>query len=105
MRIEEKRDNERYDGAPVTDWFRQDEEHALYVTLSATAKASSVMLDADNFSGAMSKFAQLRGPVDSFFDHVTVNCDDEKLRANRLRLLSEIRSTFARVADFSKIEG
>ncbi len=105
VRIEEKRDDKRYDGAPVTDWFQQDEEHALHVTLSATAKASSVMLDAQNFSGAMSKFAELRGPVDSFFDHVTVNCDDEKLRANRLRLLSEIRSTFDQVADFSKIEG
>jgi len=36
---------------------------------------------------------------------VTVNCDDAGLRANRLRLLSEIRSTLSRVADFSKVEG
>jgi glycyl-tRNA synthetase beta chain len=34
-----------------------------------------------------------------------VNCEDKKLRANRLRLLSQIRSTMEAVADFSKIEG
>jgi glycyl-tRNA synthetase beta chain len=46
-----------------------------------------------------------RGPVDEFFDKVTVNSDDAAERANRLRLLSRIRATLGIVADFSKIEG
>jgi glycyl-tRNA synthetase beta chain len=43
--------------------------------------------------------------VDAFFDKVTVNVDDVLARANRLRLLNEIRTATRAVADFSKIEG
>jgi len=43
--------------------------------------------------------------VDAFFEKVTVNVDDKSLRANRLRLLNEIREATGAVADFSKIEG
>ena len=53
----------------------------------------------------MTALADLRRPVDSFFDEVTVNTDDPALRVNRLRLLSRIRVTLDRVAVFSKIEG
>ena len=35
----------------------------------------------------MAALAQLRRPVDAFFDDVTVNCEEPDLRANRLRLL------------------
>ena len=38
-------------------------------------------------------------------DAVTVNADDGALRGNRLRLLSQIRSTLHKVADFGEIEG
>jgi glycyl-tRNA synthetase beta chain len=55
--------------------------------------------------GAMAELATLRDPVDDFFAGVTVNCDEPKLRENRLRLLSRIRATLNRVADFSQIEG
>jgi glycyl-tRNA synthetase beta chain len=53
----------------------------------------------------MHAIATLRPFVDAFFDKVTVNVDDAKLRANRLRLLNEIREATRSVADFSKIEG
>jgi glycyl-tRNA synthetase beta chain len=53
----------------------------------------------------MMTLANLRAPVDEFFDKVTVNAPEADLRANRLRLLSEIRHTLERVADFSQIEG
>ena len=49
--------------------------------------------------------AQLRAPIDAFFDKVTVNAEDAGLRINRLRLLNAIKATLERVADFSKIEG
>ena len=52
----------------------------------------------------MSALADLRAPIDAFFDAVTVNDPDPALRANRLRLLSTIRATLNTVADFSKIE-
>ena len=59
----------------------------------------------EDFEGAMSHLARLRPFVDAFFDKVTVNVDDQRLRENRLKLLNEIRATTRAVADFSKIEG
>jgi len=53
----------------------------------------------------MTAMASLRAPVDAFFDHVTINCVDAALRANRLKLLSHIGAVMGVVADFSRIEG
>jgi glycyl-tRNA synthetase beta chain len=53
----------------------------------------------------MSALASLRAPVDAFFEHVTVNADDASVRANRLKLLAQIRAALHEVADFSKVEG
>ncbi len=105
VRIEEKRDAKSYADAPEAGDFRQDEETALHAGLSASMKASSVALEEEDFTAVMGELAKLRAPVDAFFDEVTVNCDDPKLRQNRLRLLSRIRATLGNVADFSRIEG
>jgi glycyl-tRNA synthetase beta chain len=59
----------------------------------------------EDYAAAMSAMAKLRPHVDAFFDKVTVNVDERDLRANRLRLLNEIREATRAVADFSKIEG
>ena len=53
----------------------------------------------------MAALASLRGPIDAFFDKVTVNADDPGTRARRLNLLMRFRDAVNRVADFSKIEG
>ena len=53
----------------------------------------------------MEPMSSLRPPVDLFFENVTVNADDRRLRLNRLRLLNELRSAMHMVADFSKIAG
>ncbi len=105
VRIEEKRDGKSYADAPEAGEFRQDEETALHAGLSASLEASSVALEEEDFTAVMGELAKLRAPVDAFFDEVTVNCDDPKLRQNRLRLLSRIRATLGNVADFSRIEG
>jgi glycyl-tRNA synthetase beta chain len=59
----------------------------------------------EDFAAAMAALAGLRAPVDAFFAQVTVNDANPALRANRLRLLSRIRATLGRVADFTRIEG
>ncbi len=105
LKAEEKKDGEAYSGDPDPGQFEQDEEKALHKALqSATAEASKA-LDAEDFAAAMGAMAKLRGPVDAFFDKVTVNADDAKVRRNRLLLLSQIRDALGKVADFSKIEG
>jgi len=47
--------------------------------------------------------AELRNPIDSYFDQVMVLTDDEKLRANRLAQLGQLRALFLDIADISGI--
>ncbi|MCK9993273.1 MAG: glycyl-tRNA synthetase beta chain [Alphaproteobacteria bacterium] len=103
LRIEEKRDNQTYARQPDPALFRQDEERVLFDAISEVSAESGAAVEREDFSAAMSAMARLRAPVDAFFDKVTVNADDPKLRINRLLLLSRIRATLEMVADFSKI--
>lgn len=105
LRIEEKKDGHAHDGLPDADLLRLDEEKALAAALADARGASEPALAAEDYVGTMAALATLRGPVDAFFDKVTVNADDPALRANRLRLLAGIRRTLNHVADFSVIEG
>jgi glycyl-tRNA synthetase beta chain len=103
LRIEEKKDKREYRGVP--DGLRQEEEQELQAALVRTKVEAAKALSREDFAGAMSALADLRVPVDRFFDKVTVNTDDKLLRENRLKLLSQIVETAHQVADFSKIEG
>lgn len=105
IRIEEKRDGTRYDGPPDPKLFERAEERHLHAALEAALKSSAGHLGAERFEAAMAEIAVLRAPIDDFFDHVTVNTEEADLRANRLKLLNQIRSSLEAVADFSKIEG
>ncbi|WAJ29799.1 glycine--tRNA ligase subunit beta [Antarcticirhabdus aurantiaca] len=62
-------------------------------------------LQGRDYPRAMAALAELRPFVDGFFETVLVNAEDERLRANRLALLSRIRAATLRVADFSRISG
>lgn len=95
----------RDDGAPHdAARFEQDEERRLGAALTATGAAVTAALAGEDFTAAMTALAALRAPVDDFFDQVTVNSEDGGLRANRLKLLDEIRTIMGGVADFSQIE-
>lgn len=106
LRIEEKKDGEgAFDAAPDDKLFTQDEEKALAAAIATATKAAKAAVAKEDFAAAMSALASLRAPVDAFFEHVTVNADDAKVRANRLKLLAQIRAALHAVADFSKVEG
>jgi glycyl-tRNA synthetase beta chain len=66
------------------------------------AKASIAQKKGD-YLASLKDVAQLRQPVDTFFDKVMVMVDDEKVRANRLALLRDLLSDFSTIADFSEI--
>ena len=68
----------------------------------AEAKASIAEKDGD-YLGSLKDIAQVRQPVDTFFDKVMVMVDDPKVRANRLALLRDLLSDFSTIADFSEI--
>ena len=105
LRIEEKKDGEHYDDPADKLLFDQEEEHALGERIAKTRAQAESLFEGEYFEAMMVAMATLRKPVDAFFDNVTVNCDDPALRRNRLLMLSQIRATLDRVADFSKIEG
>ena len=81
------------------------EEKALAKALSGVEAAIEGPLKSEDFTAAMAELAKLRGPVDDFFEAVMVNDEDSAIRANRLALLTKIRGTLHRVADFSRIDG
>ena len=105
IRIEEKKDNKSYTGAPDAGRYQLPEERALASAVGDAKEDAANAVASENFAAAMSAMAKLRPVVDAFFDKVTVNVEDKALRENRLRLLNQIREATRAVADFSKIEG
>ena len=105
VRIEEKKDGAAFGPEFDAALLEAPEEKAVAAALAAANAEAGPALDAELYQNAMTALAKMRQSVDAFFDHVTVNADDPALRANRLRLLSAIRATLDRVADFSRIEG
>src|SRR5579883_2359377 len=105
IRIEEKKDARDYVGKPDPQFYRQQEEWDLAKAIDAAGQEAGSAVAREDFAAAMSAMAKLRPHVDAFFDKVTVNTDDKPVRANRLRLLNQIRAATLAVADFSKIEG
>ncbi|MEH6716088.1 glycine--tRNA ligase subunit beta [Parasphingorhabdus flavimaris] len=80
-------------------------EKALIEALDAAQPKVSAAIEAEQFEQAMTALAALRGPIDQFFEDVTVNDEDEAKREARLALLARFRNAVHQVADFSKIEG
>jgi glycyl-tRNA synthetase beta chain len=105
IRIEERKDNRDYTGAPDPKRYKQDEEKALAKAIATAKSEAERAVAAEDFEVAMRAMAKLRPYVDAFFDKVTVNVEEPALRENRLKLLNEIRAATRTVADFSKIEG
>jgi glycyl-tRNA synthetase beta chain len=109
LRDEEKKDKKSWAGAADPGLLREPQEIMLYETIQKVKADTTAAINVENFAGAMRALAELRAPVDAFFDKVTVNVtgihEAERLRANRLALLSEIRAATLNVADFSKIAG
>ncbi|MER9434725.1 MULTISPECIES: glycine--tRNA ligase subunit beta [unclassified Mesorhizobium] len=85
--------------------LREDAEKSLFAAVNQAEKQAGEAIQNDDFSGALLALSVLREPVDSFFEHVLVNDEDQAVRANRLALLARIRAATGQVADFSRIAG
>ena len=85
--------------------FSARQESALFAALNQAESEAAQAIQNEDFSAAMRALSALREPVDSFFEAVLVNVEDEAVRANRLALLARIRAATGEVADFSKIAG
>ena len=105
LTIEEKKDKTSYTSDYDFKRLEAKAEIALAAAIESVKQDTIAAINVENFTGAMNALADLRKPVDDFFDQVTVNADNPELRKNRLHLLSQIRAATLGVADFSKIAG
>ncbi len=105
LAIEEKKDKTSHAGPYDLAALKEKEELALAAAIESVKQDTVAAINVENFKGAMNALAELRAPVDAFFETVTVNAAEPKLRENRLKLLSEIRAATLTVADFSRISG
>ncbi|MFY9326754.1 MAG: glycine--tRNA ligase subunit beta [Georgfuchsia sp.] len=78
-------------------------EVALHWSLGDVKQRADIAFDAGDYTGSLKSLAALKVPVDAFFNEVMVNVDDDKLRNNRLALLSNLHAAMNRVADLSKL--
>jgi len=83
--------------------FTSPEESVLYQAYNEIRDKAVALTDKEDYEAALVELARLRKPVDAFFESVLVMDPDEKVRTNRLSMLSEISRLFYRIADFSKI--
>jgi glycyl-tRNA synthetase beta chain len=104
LAAEEKKDT-RIAEAVDPALFQEEAEIKLFSAVNQAEKEAGQAIQNQDFSAAMTALAALREPIDSFFDKVLVNAEDEKVRANRLALLARIREATGQVADFSRIAG
>lgn len=91
--------------APGLPYEPEPAEAALIAALDKAEPKATAAIAAEDFAGAMAALATLRGPIDAFFESVTVNDADPAKRGQRLALLARFRAAVHNVADFSRIEG
>ena len=80
-----------------------DAEKALHSALASARDKVGPLLAERRYARVLSELADLRDPVDRFFDDVMVMVDEDAVRDNRLALLSELRALFLDVADISRL--
>jgi len=83
--------------------FKEKAETDLNYALEQLSSDVGKLYDDHQYEQALHKLADLREPVDQFFDDVMVMDKDEKLKNNRIALLAKIDSMFMQVADFSRL--
>jgi len=80
-----------------------DAERVLYHAMQAAREDIIPLIEERAYGVAMRRLAELRTPVDAFFDDVMVMADDVALRTNRLALLADLRALLVGVADISRL--
>ena len=79
-------------------------EKALAEAVLALRTEVQPLIAQGDYTAVLDKLANLRAPVDSFFDNVMVNAEDPALRQNRLAILSTLQDLFLQVADISVLQ-
>ncbi|MFX0545260.1 glycine--tRNA ligase subunit beta [Roseovarius sp. S1116L3] len=101
----EEKDGVEYSFGADVKFAETDEERALFNALKEAAPQIDSALKSEDFAAVMSALADLRAPIDAFFEAVQVNAENQVVRRNRLNMLGQIRKIGLSAADLTKIEG
>ena len=84
--------------------FVEPAEKALAEAVLVLRTEVQPLIAQSDYTAVLDKLANLRAPVDSFFDNVMVNAEDPALRQNRLAILNTLQGLFLQVADISVLQ-
>lgn len=101
--ILKKTETEIAPGKVQNNLLQEAAEQALYAAMMQVKPQVDAAFAQSDFTATLKTLAQLRDPVDAFFNHVMVMADDLALRNNRIALLSELHAMMNQVADISKL--
>ncbi|UXN34344.1 glycine--tRNA ligase subunit beta [Avibacterium paragallinarum] len=82
----------------------EPEEKALAESVLALQSEVQPLIAKGDYVAVLDKLANLRQPVDNFFEKVMVNAEDPQLRENRLAILKTLQGLFLQVADISLLQ-
>ena len=97
----DKSGEEAVQDAVVAELLSEAAEKQLLARLRQQSEEVAPLFAAGDYREGLTRLASLRDDVDRFFDEVMVMVEDSSVRANRLRLLRELRELFLQVADIS----
>ncbi|WP_342618948.1 glycine--tRNA ligase subunit beta [Rhodoferax sp. GW822-FHT02A01] len=78
-------------------------EKNLFDAMKTVLPVAQARWEAGDYTASLQSLAELRTPVDVFFEDVMVNAEQLDLRLNRLGLLKSLHVAMNRVADLSKL--
>jgi glycyl-tRNA synthetase beta chain len=81
----------------------EEAERNLHDAVRSIQDRVAALVKAGDVLGALLTIAEIRPLVDQFFDAVLVMHQDEKIKTNRLNLVSEVTGLFAAIADFRRV--
>ncbi len=84
--------------------LEETSEKLLVSALDKIADTVQPLLERNEYTQTLTTLADLRDPVDNFFDEVMVMCEDEAVKLNRLALLNRLNSLFMTTADISRLQ-
>jgi len=90
-------------GKVNTTLLKEPAEELLHKALLEIVPKADDYFASGDYTASLQVMADLRTPVDAFFDNVMVNVEDAELRANRLALLAQLQKAMNRIADISKL--
>ncbi len=91
--------------AVAVETLKHPAEIRLFDAMSSLREAVATALAQREYANALGRLAQLRPPVDAFFEEVMVMDEDPRLRRNRLALLAQLHGLFMGIADLSRLPG